>query len=318
MRIALVGEVRTAEFALRGMLRAGHRPCVLVTTDVDTVRARSGMAAGYYADLPGLGRAHDLPVVVIDEAAAMHDVLADYRTDYAIVLGWPYLVRAETLELVPCIGMHPSRLPARRGGAPLNWTILDGERSSAVSLLRLRQGLDDGEILAQRDFPIGDDEYVGDVLERALAITEDLVAESVSRLLAGSARWEPQEHALATYTRRRTPDDGRIDWSDSAVRIRNLIRATSHPFPGAFASLAERTLRVWRADLPVGYRAPLRAVPGTIVGATDAGILVSTRDNALLITEAQLDGEEPLRASALTGALAGSVGAVLDAEAMTA
>jgi methionyl-tRNA formyltransferase len=130
-------------------------------------------------------------------------------------------------------------------------------------------------------------------------ITENLVERSARALANGVAVWTPQDDSRATYTRRRTPGDGRINWSDSSARIRNLIRATSHPFPGAFTMLNGAKVRVWRAEVPLGYRAPLKASPGVIIGLLDGGLLVSTRDNALLLTELQFDDEDVAESSFL-------------------
>ena len=307
-RFVLVGEVRIAEFALRGMVRAGHPPLAIVTTDTARTQLSSGMATDYYADLAGLAQAHGIAVHVVADLNSEHAVLASMTPDYVFALGWPYLIGETVLSIAPCIGLHPTRLPYRRGGAPLNWMILDGEPCAAVSLIRLRKGIDDGEILAQHDYSIGPDDYVGDVVERVCAIAEDLVATAVQQIAMGTARWTPQDSTRATYTRRRRPEDGRIRWEDSMIRIRNLVRATSHPFPGAFTHLGGEPLRVWRAEIPRGYRAPLRAAPGTIVDVTPDGVIVSTMDNALLLTEAQHAGRVPLSGAALRDALAPYVG----------
>lgn len=311
-RIVLVGEVRTAEFALRGLLRAGVRPILLVTTDIAAVRARSGMAAEYYCDLSALGASGNIPVRITADLHAEAAMLAALAPDYMVIMGWPYIVRDAILDVAPCIGMHPSMLPRRRGGAPVNWAILDGEPSAAVSLIRLRPGIDNGEILAQRAVPIGATDYIADVGERVYALTEELMAESATLLAAGRATWTTQDETLATYTRRRRPDDGRIRWNDSAVRIRNLVRAVSRPFPGAFTQLGASKAIIWRAELPLGYRAPLKAEPGAIVGATDDGLLVSTRDNALLITELEVEGKPSVAGSALRAAFSHAVGTTLE------
>jgi methionyl-tRNA formyltransferase len=291
LRLLLVGEARVAEFALKGMLRAGHTPAAIITTDVMAARTRSSMAATYYADLTGLGCASGIEVHVVSDLNAEYEAISVVSPDYVFVIGWPYLVRDDVLSIAPCVGLHPTKLPYRRGGAPLNWAILDGEPTSAVSLIRLRKGVDDGEILAQRTFPIGPNDYIGDVIERVYAMTEEVVADAVRDLAAGTAHWRPQDNDLATYTRRRRPEDGRIRWTDSAARIRNLVRAISHPFPGAFTHLDGIVLRVWRAEIPRGYRAPIGAAPGTLLDVTSAGVLISTMDNALLITEGQF-GED--------------------------
>ena len=309
-RWLLVGEVVTADAALRGLVRAGHPPAAIITTDIARVQERSGMHQSYYGDLPAAGRALGIPVIVIEDLSASIATVREFEPRLLWVIGWPYMVRQDVLDAVPCIGMHPTRLPRRRGGAPLNWAILDGERSSAVSLLRLRPGVDSGEVLGQRDFEIGADEYVGEVLQRVCSITEDLVAETAPRLVEGTADWSEQDERLATYTRRRRPDDGRIMWRDSAERIRNLVRAIARPFPGAFTCLDGRRLTIQRAEVPLGYRAPVKAEPGTILDCRPDGVLIATRDNALLVTDAELD-DVPLTGEALQAALAPYAGGVL-------
>ena len=311
-RMLLVGEVRTAEHALRGLLSAGVTPTALVTTDIAAVQARSGMSRDYYTDLVALGEEHGVEARVIERLDDEVAWLRAQSPDYIWILGWPYIVRTPVLDVAPCIGMHPTRLPKRRGGAPLNWTILDDERSSAVSLIRLRPGLDDGELLAQGEFEIGPDEYVGDILQRVWCITERLVAQSARALADGRAQWRAQDDRDATYTRRRRPEDGRIRWDDSAQRIRNLVRATSEPFPGAWTMLDGAPLRIWRAAVPTGYRAPLKAAPGTLLETADDGVIIGTRDNALLIQAAQLGDAPPVGGSALADLLRPRLGATLD------
>lgn len=314
MKLVLVGEVKSADYALLGMLRAGCPPELIVTTDLSVARVRSRMGPEYYGDLSGLAAQIGASLVVVADLSEAVSLLTDVGPDYIFVVGWPYLVRSPILALAPCIGMHPTRLPYRRGGAPLNWAILDGEQESAVTLFQLTTGIDDGPILCQRTFRIDPQDYVSDALEKVYTLTEELVAEAVRALASGTATWTPQDHAKATYTRRRTPEDGKIDWRTSASRIRNLVRAVSRPFPGAFSHLEGRKLVIWRAELPFGYRAPIRVRPGSVVEVTDHGILVSTKDNALLVTEA-VWADDPtvnLTGRGLAEAFKGMEGAVFD------
>jgi len=291
VRAVLVGEVRTAEHALRGLLQAGEPPVAIFTTDVNRAQRDSGMGPDYYCDLVAWGRDHAIEAHIMANLEDLSDRIRVLEPDLLWIMGWPYLVRHPILEVATCIGMHPTPLPRRRGGAPMNWTILDGETSSAVTLFRMGPGLDDGAILAQRPFAISEADYVADVAQSVYELTEELVGESVVLLRDRRARWSPQDHSKATYTRRRRPADGHIQWSDSSVRVRNLVRATSRPFPGAFSQLGDKVVRIWRAELPLGYRAPLRAAPGSIIEATNEGAMVSTGDNALMVTEVQFEGE---------------------------
>ena len=105
-----------------------------------------------------------------------------------------------------------------------------------------------GKSLRSGPSPIQTDDYIGDVIERVYAMTEEVVADAVRDLAAGTARWTPQANDLATYTRRRRPEDGRIRWTDSALESEIIVRAISHPFPGAFTYLTASAARVARRN----------------------------------------------------------------------
>jgi len=297
LRTVLVGSALSAAYALEGLLDAGATPAGVVTVDRRKAIEASGMEEGYFPDLVAQADSHGLPCHVTDDPARCADVLTAFHPDIVYAVGWPYLVRGELLDLCPWVGMHPSRLPERRGGAPLNWQILDGLTESAVTLQRLkRTGVDNGDILAQEPFRIRPDAHVGEVLAGVCELTRRLVAATHRRIVEDGLQGTPQDESRATYTRRRRPEDGEIDWHDSSRRIFNLIRAVSHPFPGAFTASPAGKVTVWRAEPLVGERAPLRARPGEVVAVRERGALVSTLDNGLWLTEIQPDGR-----GALTG-----------------
>lgn len=290
MRAVLIGVVKSAETALQGLIDAHADVVGIFTQDIDKVLETSGMERGYYVDLRPYADKLGCLLRVVDDINDHFNELERLSPDVIYVVGWPQIVREKILNLAICIGMHPSRLPERRGGAPLNWQILDGESQGAVTLFRLGEGLDSGDILIQREYEIGPHEYIEAVMNRVNKLTYELVKETYPVLAQGNDKWLPQDDTLATYTRRRKPSDGKINWADSSLRIYNLIRAVSHPFPGAFAYLDDGKLKIWRASLLQGYRAPVKAVPGQVIGLVDEGIIVSTLDNAILLTEFELEG----------------------------
>lgn len=288
MRVILIGVVNSAKAAFDALVASGADIAMVYTADVQRMVAKSGMERSYFVDFVPVAAEYGIPVrhvVNVNEHAAEVQQLCP---DVIYVVGWPQIIRQEILSIAPCVGMHPAPLPKRRGGAPLNWQIIDGETSSAVTLLRLGTGLDDGDILAQVPFEIAPTDYIDDVMRKVCDITYAAVRDTYPALANGKAVWVPQDHSKATVMRRRRPEDGLINWNDSSQRIVNLVRAVSHPFPGAFTYCDGKPVKVWRAHVPHGYRPRLNAAPGEVLALIDDQIIVSARDYCVAISELEV------------------------------
>ncbi len=294
VRVVLVGVVSSAEAAFDGLVYGGADIVAILTSDVEQMVIKSKMERGYFTDFRPLARHRNIPLWIVDDINNYAEEIAVLEPDLIYVIGWPQLVRESVLSIAPCIGMHPAPLPKRRGGAPLNWQIIDGERQSAVSLIRLGTGVDDGDILIQLPFEIEDSDYIDDVMKKMNELTYQGVKSSYVDISSGGARWVPQDHSRATVMRRRRPEDGLIGWKESARRICNLVRAVSHPFPGAFTYVGNQLITVWRAEIPQGYIPKLRAFPGEVLGLLVGKIVVSCRDYCIAVSEIQIGENLPV------------------------
>ena len=145
-----------------------------------------------------------------------------------------------------------SRWAERRGGAPLNWAIIDGLKQSGISLFYLDDGIDTGDVIAQMPFEIGADDTVKDLLDKIVVIAPDLIADHIDGILECSGPRSKQDDSLATYTSRRTPADGEIDWSLPNDVIYNFVRALAPPYPCAFSTLGGRKIVVPAASMVDG------------------------------------------------------------------
>jgi methionyl-tRNA formyltransferase len=132
--------------------------------------------------------------------------------------------------------LHGSLLPKYRGRAPLNWAILKGERETGVTLHEMVEKPDAGRIVGQQAVPIGPDDTALEVFRRMTDAAEALLERHLPALVAGNAVMTTNDLSRGSYYGRRRPEDGRIDWSKSALEIHNLVRAVAPPFPGAFDS----------------------------------------------------------------------------------
>lgn len=205
----------------------------------------------------------------------------------AVVAGWYNMVPIRVRDRFPlgAVGFHASLLPKLRGGAPLNWAILSGLRRTGVTLFALGDGVDDGPVYGQHAFAIGARDRVGQLVERANAACAELVRRHLPGILSGRAKPRIQKGA-ATYGLQRRPEDGAIDWRRSAVEIDRLVRATSRPYPGAYADLDGERFYLWETAL---FKRPpaLLGAPGQIarVPGLDVPCIV-TGDGVLAVVEA--------------------------------
>lgn len=223
------------------------------------------------------------------------EALRDLRPDILIVIGWYYMLPRSMRELAPlgAVGLHASLLPKYRGGAPLVWAVINGEREAGVSFFHFADGVDDGDIIGQASFEIRDEDDIADVLDKASEASVRLVSEYVPLLASGDAPRIIQDHTLATRVSQRSPEDGLVDWrSRSARQVYDWVRAQTRPYPGAFTFLGEEKLTIWKAALSA-HEPSEGLPPGSVVrgvDATDAFGVACGDGRLILVREVGLAG----------------------------
>jgi methionyl-tRNA formyltransferase len=258
----------------------------------------------WFRSVGALARSAGIPVIAPADVNAPESVAAIAAAEPELLLSIYYrqMMKPRVLALASAgsLNLHGSLLPRYRGRAPVNWVLLHGERETGVTLHYMDEKPDHGDIVAQRAVPIARDDTAL-TLTRKLAVAGRLVfRETYPALVRGTAARRPQDHAAASYFGRRRPEDGRIDWSRPAEAIRNLVRAVTDPWPGAFTALRGRRLTVWGAETRAGG-----AQPGEIRMADDGAPLVGTGDGLLELTDltwgagSRTSGREWARAAAV-------------------
>ena len=215
--------------------------------------------------------------------------------DLMFAVSWRYMIPASVYRR-PRLGtfvFHDSLLPEYRGFSPSVWAIINGKDHTGVTLFEANDKPDAGDIVDQERVPIGPDDTISVVMERATQAYLDLLERNLDGLIKGTAPRCPQDHSRATYTCRRLLEDNQIDWSASSEGIYNLIRAVSNPYPGAYTYLAGRKMRVWSARRVADGQRYVGRVPGRVIEVRPGeGSAVLTGDGALLLGEIQVeDGE---------------------------
>jgi methionyl-tRNA formyltransferase len=208
----------------------------------------------WYPSVAELGRAHGLEALVVENPLDPQ-VIARLRIaapDLLFSFYYRRILPEEMLD-VPQLGawnMHGSLLPKYRGRAPVNWAVLKGESSTGATLHAMTSRADTGAILDQEAVPIGPDDTAIEVQRRVTAAAAAVLGRRIDELKAGTAKTTPQDESQATRFGKRRPEDGRIDWTRPAKEVHDLVRAVTHPYPGAFTDLFGGKTFVWRTRLP--------------------------------------------------------------------
>lgn len=207
------------------------------------------------------------------------------------------LLSKELLE-IPRLGginLHGSLLPKYRGRAPINWVLVKGETETGVTLHYMVEKADGGDIIAQRRVPIDAEDTALDLFKKMTVAGRELLRDTLPLIKDGTAPRIPQDDGMATSFGRRRPEDGKIDWVQPAKSIHNLIRAVTHPFPGAFTFCEGKKLYVWRAVPADSELSGASSVPGTVEAAEKGkGMVVRTGTGRLIVNRVQLEGKEEM------------------------
>jgi len=251
-----------------------------------------------YAGFAGLAEQKAIPLHTLPSGGDLRPYLETYKPALVFVCGWYRLIAPELLARPKrgFAGLHFSLLPKYRGGAPLVWAMINGEKRTGFSLFRIEEGMDFGPLYAQGQVAIGEDDYAAEVLARLESAALRCLAEKFPALVDGSLVPVPQV-GEKSYAAQRLPEDGKIDWRWDCQRIYNFIRAQSRPYPGAFTVLNGKRLHIWRArPLEGSYY----GTPGQVAAFEGEEAIVVCGDNrALSLQETSLDGVSCTPKSAL-------------------
>ncbi|MDP2981036.1 MAG: methionyl-tRNA formyltransferase, partial [Candidatus Omnitrophota bacterium] len=219
-----------------------------------------------------------------------------FNADLFIVVSFGQIMSKAVLSLpkLYCLNIHASLLPEYRGAAPINWAIANGEKETGITIMRMNEKMDEGDIALKDTLPIS-------LQDDAIILTEKLSAKGTVLLMKfiksikdGKAEFIAQDDSKATYAPKLKKEDGLVDWAKSADEIYNRIRAFA-PWPGCFTHLDKKILKIWKAR-PIIDSGDDNLKPGAILEVNKNCILVKTGKGVLKIEELQLEGSRRMTA----------------------
>lgn len=212
--------------------------------------------------------------------------IKEFEPDILFSFYYRRMVGADILRIPPsgCLNLHGSLLPKYRGRCPINWVLVNGEEESGVTLHYMTPRPDDGDIVCQQKIAISHGDTALSLHGRMAKLSAEMLDEVLPLLKEGTALRNPQDHSKATYYGGRRPEDGEIDWNQTATEVRNLARAVTRPYPGAFSHQGNRKCFFWRVTECPGGGQP----PGTVI-STDP-LLVACGGSAVRVDFGQREG----------------------------
>lgn len=276
--------------ALSALLARGEAVAAVVTHEDEPSEG------DWFESVAEVARAHGVPVLTPASPNAPDIVahLASLEADVFLSV-WYRRLLGEALLALPrlaAVNLHGSLLPAYRGRAPLNWVLANGETRTGVTLHHMTPEADAGDIVAQEAIDIRPDDTAPTLYERMVKAGVALLEQWYPAVLAGTAPRRAQDHARATVVGRRRPEDGRVAWTWPAARIANMIRAVTHPYPGAFVGDGDARLYLWEGAVEASAAlATASPPPGTILAVEPGGgITVATGQGVVRLTRVQQPG----------------------------
>lgn len=245
----------------------------------------------YHPLITEIAQANNIPIFYSDQIKSSHyaELLHQIKPDIAFAIGWRYLITKEAYD-IPLKGtliIHDSLLPAYRGFAPMNWAIINGETQTGVTLFYITEGVDSGPIIDQLAVDIQINDTAQMVDEKIIPLYEKIIVKNLTSLANGHVKTVPQDESRATYTCKRTPDDGEMDWRLKAIELHNLVRACTHPFPGAFTTLRGKKIFIWETMWIDEQNKYVGNIPGRVLGKRNGMIEVLTGQGILRVTRLQ-------------------------------
>lgn len=294
MKLVFMGTPDFAVPTLEALVKGGHDVIAAVTQpDKPKGRGKSVLMTPVKEKALEYGIPVYQPVKARDPEFV--GLLKDLAPDAIVVVAFGQLLPKSILDIPKygCVNVHASLLPKYRGAAPIQWAVIDGEKTSGVTTMLMDEGLDTGDMLEKAEIGLDEKETGGSLFEKLSRLGGELILSTLDKLENGTAIRTPQGETDTHYAKMLNKSMGEIDWTMDAKTIERLIRGLN-PWPSAYSSLKGKTVKIWDADVVLGE---VTGEPGRITATKDS-LLVETGNQFLSIKELQLEGKKRMDTAA--------------------
>jgi methionyl-tRNA formyltransferase len=247
IKTAFVTCVQIGLSCIEEIYKIGGKLDLLITLKDHKAKKKSGRI---YLD--DIAQEHQVPLLKINNVndPEVLDALKKHEIDWLFIIGWSQIARKELLETPNkgCIGMHPTLLPIGRGRAAIPWAIIKKLDKTGVTMFKLDEGVDTGDIIAQGEIPLNNTITATELYDQVNEMHMELIRRTWDDIMTDSLSLTKQDNSVATEWPGRTPLDGEIRPTMTMDEAETLVRATTHPYPGAFIDSDKGKHTIWRAS----------------------------------------------------------------------
>lgn len=307
MKVIFMGTPDFSVGTLEALIAAGHE-VTLAVTQPDKPKGRG--KSMQYPPVKEAALAHGIEVYQprrVREPECI-EYLRKYEADIIVVVAFGQILTKEILEMPKygCINVHASLLPKYRGAAPIQWSVINGEKVSGVTTMRMDEGIDTGDMILKEEVVLDKEETGGSLFERLAKKGADLCVKTLTAIEEGTATYIPQNHEEATHTTMIKKQLGEMDWTKPAQELECLVRGLN-PWPSAYTHLNGKTLKIWKTTV---LEKETGKEPGTIEVGKNT-IAVQTGKGMLQLEEIQLEGKKRMQTDAFLRGVSLETGMVL-------
>ena len=292
MKIVFMGTPDFSVNALENIVKAGH-DVVGVITQPDKPKGRGGKMQYTPVKEKALELGLDVYQPQRVKETEFIEKLKEMNPDAIVVIAFGQILPKAILDMPKygCINVHASLLPKYRGAAPIQWSVIDGEKETGVTTMYMNEGLDTGDIIDKVVVPIDKKETGGSLFDKLAIEGGKLILKTLIELENGTAVRTPQDDSKSNYAGMINKQLGKIDFNKSANEIERLIRGLN-PWPSAYTKMDGKTFKIWDADVDDSEN---DSAPGTITEVGKDFIRVATGKGSLKILELQLEGKKRMK-----------------------
>ncbi len=238
---------------------------------------------------------HDIPVFQPIKIREDFGPIIELKPDLIITAAYGQIVPDEVLNAptIECINVHGSLLPKYRGGAPIHYSVLNGDEKTGVTIMKMATKMDAGDIITQAEFPIGIDDTTAIVHDNMIEVGSKLLLDTLPQMFDGSYTLTAQDEELVTYSPNISKDQERIIWDKPALTVHNQVRGLSS-WPGSYTMLDDKRFKIYLSKLTDDVAT---GTPGSIANLDDEAIYVNCKDKQIKLVRVQPAGKKQMPVS---------------------
>lgn len=294
MKIVFAGTPEFAVPSLEALVKSGYEiPLVISQKDKPKGRGKKLQHTPVKEMALNLGlEVYQPSNINSDEAIKM---LEEIEPDFLVVVAFGQILKNKVLDIpkVDSLNVHASLLPKYRGAAPINWSIIDGEEETGVTIMKIEEGLDTGDMISKASIPILDQDDSISIHDKLSKLGGELLVSTVKEIIESKAIYSPQDNDQSSYAPMLYKDSGKIDWDKSSRDIFNQVRGLK-PWPGTYTNYQDQVVKIHK--LTIGDENS-QGEAGKIVRVSNNGLFVNTKDKIVIVEELQFPNKRRMKVS---------------------